>query len=236
MNAVIMAGGRGQRLMPLTERIPKPMVKIIDKPVLEHVILLLRKHKIYDIALTVGYLSDRIISYFGNGENLGVNLTYFEEKTPLGTAGGVKNAENFLSDDFFVLSGDAYSEIDLTKAASFHKEKKSLFTLVVQPHPDPTSFGVTEIDFENRVKNFVEKPSVSSPALVNTGIYVVNKKILSMIPDGFYDFGKDLLPRLTHTAYAYVDYAYWSDIGTLPSYYETNKRVAEKLLSVPQTF
>ena len=230
MNAVIMAGGRGTRLMPLTENIPKPLVKIIDKPVLEHVILLLRKHGVYDIAVTLGYLSDRIIAYFGNGENLGVNLTYFVEKEPLGTAGSVKSAESFLSDDFFVLSGDAYSEIDLSKAAAFHKRKNALFTLVAQPHPDPSAFGVTEIDFDNRVLSFIEKPDISRPALVNTGIYVVNKRVLSMIPDGFYDFGKDLLPRLTGEAYAYVDYNYWSDIGTLPSYYETNKIVAEKKL------
>ena len=230
MNAVIMAGGRGTRLMPLTERLPKPMVNIIDKPVLEHVIKLLKKHGVVDIALTVGYLSDRIIAYFGNGENLGVNLTYFVEKSPLGTAGSVKNAQSFLSEDFFVLSGDAYSEIDLSKAYAFHKQKHSLFTLVVTPHPDPSSFGVTEIDFDNRVVSFLEKPAYSGPALVNTGIYVINERVLSLIPDGFYDFGKDLLPRLVGEAYAYVDYAYWSDIGTLPSYYETNRIVAEKKL------
>lgn len=234
MNAVIMAGGRGTRLLPLTRNLPKPMVNLIDKPVLEHVITLLRSHGVYNIAITLGYLADRIISYFGNGENLGVNITYFTEKVPLGTAGGVKNASSFVTEDFFVLSGDAFCEIDLTKAAAFHKEKNSLFTLVAQPHPKPSAFGVTEIDFENRVVNFVEKPASSRPALINTGIYVVNKKILSLIPEGFYDFGKDLLPRLVHTAYAYVDYSYWSDIGTLSSYYETNKYLAEKLEKVSQ--
>ncbi len=234
MKAVIMAGGKGTRLMPLTRNLPKPMVNLIDKPVLEHVINLLRKHGVYEIAITLGYLADRVISYFGNGENLGVNLTYYVEEVPLGTAGGVKKAASFVGEDFFVLSGDAFSEIDLTKAAAFHREKNSLFTLVVQPHPNPSAFGVTQIDFENRVTGFIEKPASSQPALVNTGIYVINKKILSLIPDGFYDFGKDLLPRLVHTAYAYVDYSYWSDIGTLPSYYETNKYLAEKLVKVPQ--
>ena len=234
MNAVIMAGGRGTRLLPLTRNLPKPMVNLIDKPVLEHVIELLRKHGVYNIAITLGYLADRVISYFGNGENLGVNITYYTEEVPLGTAGGVKNASSFVTEDFFVLSGDAFSEIDLTRAAAFHKEKNSLFTLVAQPHPKPSAFGVTEIDFENRVVGFVEKPQTSKPALVNTGIYIINKKILSLIPEGFYDFGKDLLPRLVHTAYAYVDYSYWSDIGTLSSYYETNKYLAEKIERVTQ--
>lgn len=227
MKAIIMAGGRGTRLLPLTKDVPKPMVKLIDKPVLECTIELLREHGVRDIAVTIGYLPDKIVSYFGDGERFGVRLTYFVEDVPLGTAGGVKNASRDMSEDFFVLSGDAYTEIDLTKAAEFHRRKNSLFTLVAQPHPNPSSFGVTEIDFENRIVNFLEKPDISHPALVNTGIYVVNRKILSLIPDGFYDFGKDLLPRLVHTAYAYVDYAYWSDIGTLKSYYETNAHLAE---------
>ena len=223
MKAVIMAGGRGTRLFPLTENLPKPMVKIIDKPVLECVINLLKKHGITDIAITLGYLPDRIISYFGTGENLGVNITYYIEDVPLGTAGGVKRAENFFDGDFIVMSGDAYSEIDLKRAIAFHRTKGSLFTIVAQPHPNPIGLGVLEIDFDNRIVGFVEKPDVSRPALVNTGIYIINKRILSLIPDGFYDFGKDLLPRLVGTAYACLDYSYWSDIGTLPSYYETNK-------------
>ena len=217
--------------MPLTRNEPKPMVKLIDKPVLERTIELLRKHGVHDIAVTLGYLPERITSYFGDGEKFGVRLTYYVEDVPLGTAGGVKNAAHDIGEDFFVLSGDAYTEIDLTKAAAFHREKNSLFTLVVQPHPDPSAFGVTEIDFDNRIINFLEKPKIDHPALVNTGIYVINKKILSLIPDGFYDFGKDLLPRLVHSAYAYADYAYWSDIGTLKSYYETNVYLAEKLIA-----
>jgi mannose-1-phosphate guanylyltransferase/phosphomannomutase len=229
MKAVIMAGGRGTRLMPLTGDLPKPMVKLIDKPVLEYIILLLKKHGVTDVAITLGYMPERIISYFGNGENLGVEITYFIEKTPLGTAGGVKKAENFLSDDFIVMSGDAYTEIDLSKAAAFHKAKNSLFTLVAHPHPNPEGLGVLNVDFENRVTEFIEKPKNPVPSLINTGIYVINKKILDMIPEGFYDFGKNLLPRLVLSAYAYVDYAYWSDIGTLVSYYETNGYLAQKL-------
>ena len=229
MNAVIMAGGKGTRLRPLTDDIPKPMVKIIDKPVLEYTLELLKKHGVTDIAVTLGYLPEKIISYFGTGEDFGVNLTYFIEDIPLGTAGGVKQCRNFVTDDFLVLSGDAYTEIDLSKAIEFHKSKNSIFTVVATPHPKPLGLGVLEIDFENLITAFVEKPSIVKPSLVNTGIYVVNKRILHLTPDGFYDFGKNLLPSLTEHAYAYVDYSYWSDIGTLTSYYNANAYVAEKI-------
>ena len=228
MKAIIMAGGKGTRLMPLTNSIPKPMVNIIDKPVLEYVINLCKNHGITEIGITLGYLPDAIVDYFGDGKKFGVNITYFFEDEPLGTAGGVKNAEGYLGEDFVVLSGDAYSEIDLTRAIEFHKQKESLFTIVATPHPNPVGYGIIELDFENRIKKFVEKPQVVYPSLINTGIYVMKKTVLNFIPDGFYDFGKDLLPRLTDVAYAIVDYNYWSDIGTLVSYYQTNLALVTK--------
>ncbi len=228
MKAIIMAGGKGTRLMPLTNSIPKPMVNIIDKPVLEYVINLCKNHGITEIGITLGYLPDAIVDYFGDGKKFGVNITYFFEDEPLGTAGGVKNAEGYLGEDFVVLSGDAYSEIDLTRAIEFHKQKESLFTIVATPHPNPVGYGIIELDFENRIKKFVEKPQVVYPSLINTGIYVMKKTVLNFIPDGFYDFGKDLLPRLTDVAYAIVDYNYWSDIGTLASYYQTNLALVTK--------
>ena len=228
MKAIIMAGGKGTRLMPLTNSIPKPMVNIIDKPVLEYVINLCKNHGITEIGITLGYLPDVIVDYFGDGKKFGVNITYFFEDEPLGTAGGVKNAEGYLGEDFVVLSGDAYSEIDLTRAIEFHKQKESLFTIVATPHPNPVGYGIIELDFENRIKKFVEKPQVVYPSLINTGIYVMKKTVLNFIPDGFYDFGKDLLPRLTDVAYAIVDYNYWSDIGTLASYYQTNLALVTK--------
>ncbi len=228
MKAIIMAGGKGTRLMPLTGKMPKPMVNLLDKPVLCYTLALLRKHGVTDIGVTVGYMADKIESYFGDGEDFGVRLTYFEEETPLGTAGGVRRAEDFLDEDFFVLSGDAYTEIDLSRAAAFHKAKRSPFTVVCQPRTDPTGLGTLNIDFENRITDFVEKPQEKKPGLVNTGIYVVNKGVLRLIPSGFYDFGRDLLPRIYDRCFAYVDYSYWSDIGTLDSYYDTNKYLASK--------
>lgn len=231
MKAIIMAGGKGTRLMPLTKDTPKPMVKILDVPIIEHVINLCKRHGITDVAITVGYLHEKIISYLQNGEKLGINLTYFIENQPLGTAGGVKQASSFINDeeDFFVLSGDAYSQIDLSKAYDFHKKKNSLFTIIAQPHYRPTGLGVLNVDYDNHVSEFIEKPSSPTPSLINTGIYVMNKSILNLIPNGFYDFGKDLLPKLTNVAYAYIDYNYWSDIGTLTSYYKTNLFVVEEM-------
>lgn len=229
MKAVIMAGGKGTRLMPLTRDVPKPMIKLIDKPVLEYIIELLKKHGISDIAVTLGYLPESIIGYFGNGESWGVNLTYYIEETPLGTAGSVKSALNFLSDDFLVISGDCYTEIDLSRAAAFHRAKDSIFTLIAQPHPNPVGLGVLETDIDHRVSAFIEKPQDVKPSLINTGIYIINKEAMKLVPDGFYDFGKQLIPRLLGSVYACVDYSYWSDIGTLISYYETNEKLAREL-------
>lgn len=229
MKAVIMAGGKGSRLMPLTKDIPKPMVKIIDKPVLEHTLLLLKMHGIREVAMTLGYKPQLIIDYFGAGDKWDMDITYFVEEEPLGTAGGVKRTHNFVGEDFLVMSGDAYTEIDLSKAISFHRAKESTFTLIAQPHQHPVGLGILEIDLDSRISAFIEKPEKVYPSLINTGIYVINKEVLSLIPHGFYDFGRQLIPQLLGKVYAYVDYAYWSDIGTLSSYYRTNEKVANDL-------
>lgn len=229
MKAVIMAGGKGTRLKPLTDNIPKPMVKIIDKPVMEHIINLLVEHGITDIAVTVGHLSESIIDYFGNGQQLGANLTYFIESQPLGTAGSVKSTKNFVTDNFLVISGDAFTNINISEAVRFHYAKDSIFTLLAQPHPKPEGLGTLEIDYDSKIVSFVEKPKEVKPSLINTGIYIINKRILDLIPEGFYDFGKQLLPSLIGRIHAYVTYDYWSDIGTLTSYYYTNYLLASKI-------
>ena len=228
MQAVIMAGGRGTRLMPLTKDTPKPMIKLLDKPVMLYAVELLKKHGVTDIAATLGYLPEQIENYFGNGEQFGVKMTYFTEKTPLGTAGGVKNCASFLREDtFVVLSADGYSEADLSAAIRYHKAKRSVFTVVAKKVDDPVGLGVLERDENGVIRSFAEKPVGVRSALVNTGIYVVDRRVLDLIPDGPYDFGKQLLPRLVGVARAYRDDAYWSDVGTLESYYETNKKLAQ---------
>ncbi|MFW5780691.1 MAG: nucleotidyltransferase family protein [Bacillota bacterium] len=230
MKAVIMAGGKGTRLKPLTNDIPKPMIKIIDKPVMEHIINLLRDHNITEIGVTLGHLSQQIIDYFGDGSQFGVELRYFIEDEPLGTAGSVKSAQNFVSEDFLVISGDAFTNMNLSKAIRYHFAKDSIFTLIAQPHPHPEGLGTLEIDYNNKVIDFVEKPEEIKPSLINTGIYIINKRLLNIIPEGFYDFGKQLLPSLIGKIFAYVTYDYWSDIGTLSSYYYTNYLISQELI------
>ena len=132
MKSVIMAGGEGTRLRPLTCNIPKPMVPIVNKPVMEHIIELLRKHNLTDIAVTLQYLPNIIKNYFNDGREYDVNLRYYVEDKPMGTAGSVKNAEDFLDDTFIVISGDALTDIDLKKAIDFHFSKKSMATLVLK--------------------------------------------------------------------------------------------------------
>ena len=229
MKAIIMAGGKGTRLKPLTDNIPKPLVKIIDKPVMEHIINLLKTHGISKIGVTLGFKADDIVNYFGNGKNFGVEITYFVEDEPLGTAGSIKNARSFASSDFIVISGDSYTNLDLTKAIEFHKAKQSPFTIVATPHNNPKGLGVLDIDFEGKLNAFIEKPDQVKPSLINTGIYIMNKRTINLIPDGFYDFGRQLIPRLINKAYVMVTYDYWSDIGTLPSYYYTNYLISQTI-------
>jgi mannose-1-phosphate guanylyltransferase/phosphomannomutase len=227
MKAIIMAGGLGTRLRPLTNGIPKPMVPIIDKPIMAYIIELLRRYGFDDIGVTLNYMPDSIVNYFKDGSDFGVKLTYFIENSPLGTAGSVKNAADFLSDDFLVMSGDSFTDIDLDELKAFHFEKKALFTLACKQNEKTYGFGVLEKGRGDQIVKFVEKPENGSPGLVNTGIYMINKAVLKLIPDGFYDFGKNLLPRLVGNGlYAYQTQCYWSDIGSLPSYYSTNYFVA----------
>ncbi len=230
MKAVIMAGGKGSRLLPLTKDMPKPMVKLIDKPILEYIIELLVKHNITDINIALGYMPEKIIEYFGDGSAFGVNITYFVENQPLGTAGCVKGCLNSREDDFLVISGDAFTEINLTKAINFHYAKESLFTIISQPHYNPVGLGLLDIDENFCVTAFIEKPEKIQPSLISTGIYIINKNAMTLVPENTkYDFAKELIPRLLGQVYAYVDYSYWTDIGTLSSYYATNLKIAETI-------
>src|ERR1051325_366273 len=143
MKAVVMAGGEGTRLRPLTAHRPKPLAPVLNRPIMEHIVLLLKEHGITEVVVTLHYLADEIEGYFGDGSEWGVNITYSVEDTPLGTAGSVKQAEASLKDDtFLIISGDALTDIDLAKAVQYHKNKKSLATIVLSHVPNPLEFGV----------------------------------------------------------------------------------------------
>ena len=153
MKAVIMAGGEGSRLRPLTCDIPKPMVPIVNVPVMEHIINLLRKHGIKEIAVTLAYLPQKIKDYFGNGSNSGVNIYYFTEDVPLGTAGSVKTLKNFFDETFVVISGDSLTNMDITKALEFHREK-ILATLVLTRVDVPLEYGVVITNENGNIEGF----------------------------------------------------------------------------------
>lgn len=231
MQAVIMAGGAGTRLRPLTNDIPKPMVKIIDKPVMEYTVNLLKKYGVYDIGVTVNYKADIIKDYFGDGARFGVKLTYFTEETPLGTAGGVKMAEKYLDDNFLVMSGDAFTDINIDKFRGEHLKKGAVATIAVQEVDNPAGFGVVKVE-KGFVSEFIEKPEYTTEKLVNTGIYMLKRDVLQLIPDGFYDFGRQLFPSLVGKTAAFITKSYWSDVGTLERYYETNLHVAKSMARV----
>ena len=158
MKAIIMAGGEGSRLRPLTCDCPKPMVRFLDKPILEYALLHLKAHGVTDVGITLGYLPDRIKDAFGDGESLGISLRYYTERQPLGTAGGVKQAQDMLTETFCVLSGDGITDIDLSQALAWHKERGALATLVLKHVENPLEYGVVVAGADGRVRSFHEKP------------------------------------------------------------------------------
>lgn len=224
MKAIIIAGGQGIRLRPLTCNIPKPMMPVIGKPVLHYAIELLKKFGITDIGITLEYLPDEIINYFGDGSEYGVKLRYFIEDIPLGTAGSVKNAEDFLDDTFIVISGDALTDIDISKAVEFHKKKKSVATLILKEVSMPLDYGVVLTDKDGKIKGFLEKPGWGEvfSDMVNTGIYVLEPEIFKYYEKRQkFDFANNLFPILlkkNKPVYGYKGEGYWCDIGNVEQY------------------
>jgi mannose-1-phosphate guanylyltransferase / phosphomannomutase len=224
-----MAGGEGTRLRPLTSNQPKPMVSIAGKPCMEHIIDLLRRHGMTDVVITVAYLPQVIRGYFGDGEWLGVSLHYSVEETPLGTAGSVKNAEELLLDDtFLVISGDALCDFDLTALIDRHRATGAAATIALKSVDNPLEFGVVIVDEDGRVERFLEKPSWGQvfSDTINTGVYVLEPSVLRAIPEGVpYDFSKQLFPDLLERGkplYGYTAEGYWQDIGNLDQYRQAN--------------
>lgn len=238
MKAIIMAGGEGSRLRPLTCDLPKPMVPVMNKPIMEHIIDLLKKHGIKDIGITLMYLPQKIKDYFGDGSNFGVNLHYFLEDSPLGTAGSVKNAKDFLDDTFVVISGDALTDMDLTKAIKFHKEKKSLATLVLYKVEVPLEYGVVVTNEEGAITRFLEKPSWGEvfSDTANTGTYILEPEALKYFEKGQkFDFSNDLFPMILNDnrpMYGHVTSGYWCDIGDLRAYLQAHYDIMEGKINV----
>jgi len=220
-----MAGGEGTRLRPMTASMPKPLLPIVNKPIMEHVLRLLARHGFSETVVTVQFLASLVRNYFGDGEEFGMRLRYTTEETPLGTAGSVKNAEHLLRDDtFVVISGDALTDFDLTDLVKFHHDKGALVTVCLTRVPDPLEFGITIVDEDHRVQRFLEKPTWGQvfSDTVNTGIYVMEPEVFDHVAVGeVVDWSGDVFPRLLETGediYGYVAEGYWEDVGTHESY------------------
>ncbi|ERT07186.1 bacterial transferase hexapeptide family protein [Lyngbya aestuarii BL J] len=227
MRAVLMAGGSGTRLRPLTCDLPKPMVPILNRPIAEHIINLLKRHQIYEVIATLHYLPDVMREYFHDGTDFGVQMTYaVEEDQPLGTAGCVKNIAELLDDTFLVISGDCITDFDLSAAIDFHLKHNSKATLVLTRVPNPLEFGVVITDENYRIRRFLEKPSTSEifSDTVNTGTYILEPEVLEYLrPNQESDFSKELFPLLLEKdipMYGYIADGYWCDIGHLDAYRE----------------
>ncbi len=226
MQAVVMAGGEGSRLRPLTINRPKPMVPIANRPVMGHIIELLKRHNIDDIVATLQYRADDIQNYFGDGSNVGVTLHYSVEPRPLGTAGSVKFAEKYLIDrePFLIVSGDALTDFNLGEIVEFHKRVGAVVTITLYRVPTPLEYGVIIVNNEGRIERFLEKPSWGEVIsdTVNTGMYVISPEVLDEIEPGTpVDFSKDLFPQLMKRGaplYGFIANGYWTDIGNISEY------------------
>ena len=225
MKAVVMAGGEGARLRPMTANQPKPMLPVVNRPLMEHVLRLLKRHGLDETVVTVQFLASLVRSYFGDGEDLGMHLSYATEERPLGTAGSVKNAQDALADDtFLVISGDALTDIDLTALVAAHRSYGSLVTVCLARRPDPLEFGIVITDESDRVERFLEKPTWGQvfSDTVNTGIYVMEPEVFAYVESGEpVDWSGDVFPALLDAGapmHGYVADGYWEDVGTLASY------------------
>jgi mannose-1-phosphate guanylyltransferase/phosphomannomutase len=228
MKAVVMAGGEGTRLRPLTSNQPKPMVSIVGKPCMEHILELLREHGMTDVIVTVAFLPQAIRGYFGDGESLGLEIGYSVEESPLGTAGSVRLAARQLEETFLVISGDALCDVDLSALTAFHRERGAAVTIGLKSVDNPLEFGIVVTDDEGRIERFLEKPSWGQvfSDTINTGIYVLEPEVLRHVPsDRPFDFSKELFPYLLEMGrplYGYVMDGYWQDIGDLDQFRQAN--------------
>jgi NDP-sugar pyrophosphorylase family protein len=199
LRALLLAAGEGQRLRPLTLHMPKPMVPVGGRPILAHLVGLLRRHGITEIAMNLHYRPEAIVDYFGSGADFGVTLTYSYEEQLLGSAGAARSLEHFLTDTFVVLYGDVLTNVDLTSLVAHHSESHSAGTIGLYEVSDPSRCGIVELDEAMRVLRFVEKPAPGTIQgnLANSGILVLEPSVIRYIPEtGPTDFGLHLFPKL----------------------------------------
>ncbi|MFW5807757.1 MAG: nucleotidyltransferase family protein, partial [Spirochaetota bacterium] len=240
IKAIIMAGGEGTRLRPLTCNRAKPMTPVINKPVVEYAVELLRKHGITEIVISLFYLPENVQNYFGDGTEWDVNITYSVEENPLGTAGGVRLAAENFDDTFIVLSGDGIIDFNITKLIQFHKQHKSPFTIALARVHEPTEYGIVITDRDTgRIEKFLEKPSWSEvfSDTANTGMYVIEPDVIRKhVPANTkFDFSFDLFPLLQEKnlpLYGYIADGYWCDVGNIESYLLVHHDILDQLVDL----
>ena len=221
MKAIILAGGKGTRLRPLTYKIPKALLPINGKTLTEHLFDLLKRHDITDIFISIGYLSEKIKKYFKDGKGFGVNIKYLEENEPLGTAGPLKLAKNELTESFLVSNGDELKDINLDEMYEQHKKNKALVTIALTKVSDSSQYGVAKLEGE-KILEFVEKPKKEdAPSnLINSGLYIIEPEVIEMIPDGFVMLEKAVFPKLAEKGklFGYSFPGQWFDTGNMGRY------------------
>ena len=228
---VILCGGEGTRMRPLTLSTPKPMLPLGYKPILEHILQFFSNQGFHNFALSIGYLAEHIVKYFGNGSSLGIKIDYVSENQPLGTGGAVKNSENLINSTFICTYGDVvFRDLNLKEVMQFHKEKQALGTIVLWKAKDARRFGLVEIDDNDRIVDFTEKPKYMTAGLINAGLCIFEPEIFKYIPKNKHvSLENDVLTELVkkESLYGFVYNGYWADIG-LPEDYE---KVAQEFLS-----
>lgn len=237
MKAVILSGGEGTRLRDISGGLPKPMMPLCGKPLLEHTVALLRENGFDRLCMTLHYAPDVIRDHFGNGSAFGVSIEYREEKEPLGTAGAVKNCRDFIGDEnVLIMSGDSACDFALGELFAGHREG---VTIALAAHAEPLPYGLVLTGRDGRITGFLEKPTWERVVTdrVSTGIYVLSPAVLELVPDGQkYDFARDLFPRLLRDGVPMtgrVMDGYWCDVGTPRAYYKCNLDALDGLYRLP---
>jgi NDP-sugar pyrophosphorylase family protein len=238
MQAIILAGGKGTRLRPLTMHTPKPIVPLANRPFLLYQIELLRQADIQDLVLSLSYQPHKIEDNLGDGSDYGVKISYTVEASPLGTAGAYKNAKQLINDTTVILNGDILTDIDLNKVIHFHREQKAIATIVLAPVPNPADYGLVRVTADGRVVRFLEKPKPDEVTCntINAGIYVLEPRVLDYVPEGeTFTFEYGVFPRLLEKGEPFFGYTwkgYWRDIGTPMSYLDANLDVLAGRIAV----
>jgi mannose-1-phosphate guanylyltransferase/phosphomannomutase len=239
MKAVILAGGEGTRLRPLTSNAPKPMMPIANQPMMEHIVRLLAKHGFDDIVVTVAFLANHIRNYFGDGSEFGVRMRYATEEAPLGTAGSVRNAMDELDETFLVISGDVVTDVDLTEIVAAHRDKHAFASIALKRVENPVEFGIVITRDDGTIERFLEKPTWGQvfSDTINTGIYVLEPGVFDFIPEGeVVDFSSDVFPAMLERGNRLIGCivdGYWEDVGTLEAYRHVHDDILDGRMQLP---